>query len=213
MIRSELPAHCFEILAPFFAKEGYSLIKLDHQFRKDHARSWRNIIFSFSPYEDLSLVECTFGARINLVEEMIAPFVFGMRGLQAESNTTITNLAKFKGEKHLRFEIRDEADIYRMAAHIKDFFRKEGFSFLDSLADLKTLDSYFNDSPNKVSLLAFSEPLRCFRGMAVASLNQNPKLAELRDHYLQRLNLYGTPHAIRDRFSEFSRQLLAATLN
>lgn len=213
MTRDELPQYSFQVLEPFFQAEGYQLIDYDHQFRKEGERNWRNVIFSFSPYEDLSIVECTFGVRIDLVEQMIGPFVFGMRGLQSESNTAITNLSKYKEEKTLRFKVKDEADVYRMAAHIKDFFRKEGFEFLESLTLISQLDRYFNREPNKVSLLAFSEPLRCFRSMAVASLNQNPQLSSLSKQYAQRLALYGAPHPIRDRFKEFSRQLLAATLN
>lgn len=171
------------------------------------------MILGFGHYEDCTYVEVSFGSRLNIVEQLIAPYSHGLRGYQAESNTTITNLAKFQKEAHLRFEIRDEADLFRMAAHLRDFFRKEGFAFLDSLSNIGELDKLFNQDPTGACLVSFNHQLRSFRALAIASLNQNPNWEELAEYYRGLLDKYSSPRVVIDRFNDFSRYLATTALN
>lgn len=203
----------FQILEDFFSQNGYHFIKIGNQFRKETRAGWQNVILGFGYYEDCTYVEVSFGSRLNIVEELIAPYTHGLRGYQAESNTTITNLAKFQKEAHLRFEIRDEADLFRMAAHLRDFFRKEGFAFLDSLSNIGELDKLFNLDPSSACLVSFNHQLRSFRAMAIASLNQNPNWEELAQYYRGLLDKYSSPRVVMDRFTDFSRYLATTALN
>ena len=203
----------FQILEDFFSQNGYQFLQIVNQFRKETKGGWQNVILGFGHYEDCTYVEVSFGSRLNIVEQLIAPYSHGLRGYQAESNTTITNMAKFQKEAHLRFEIRDEADLFRMAAHLRDFFRKEGFAFLDSLSNIGELDKLFNQDPTSACLVSFNHQLRSFRALAIASLNQNPNWEELAEYYRGLLDKYSSPKVVIDRFNDFSRYLATTALN
>lgn len=203
----------FEILRSFFLQEGYVFQPMGNQFRKERPQGWQNIILSFGHYEDCTLIELSFGSRVNIVEELIAPYTYGLRGYQAESNTTITNLSKYQQEPHFRFKIREEADLYRMAAHVRDFFRREGFDFLNQLSDLTTLDELFNKDPMGPCLVSFNHQLRSFRGIAIASLSQNFQWESLAQDYRALLTRYSSPAVVMDRFKDFSSYLATTALN
>lgn len=213
MNKADWPSYTFEMLKPFFKGYDYHLIEIDHQFRRASKAAWQNVILNFNYYPDCFLVEVSFGARLDMVEELIAPYTYGVRGYQLESNTCITNMAKYRKEPHFRFKITEEQDLYRMAAWIRDFFRREGFAFLDSLLDYRELDHLFNAEPSKDCLLSFNKQLRCFRGLAIAGLRQNPHWEEIHHSYLALLKRYGSPDLIIDRYREFSRHLAATALN
>lgn len=213
MNKKNWPRLSFDILQEFFADHDYIYSDIGNQFRKDTELGWQNIILGFSAYEDQLFIEVSFGVRLNIVENLIAPYTHGLRGYQAESNTTITNLSKYLGEPYFRFKIEDEADLYRMAAHVRDFFRREGFQFLDKLSCLDELDKQFNNHPQESSLVSFNHQLRSFRGLAVASLNQNPHWEELCSFYRNLLQRYSSPLVVMDRYRDFSRHLATTALN
>ncbi len=213
MNKASWQAQIFQILEDFFTAEGYRFLPIGNQFRKETKCGWQNVIFGFGHYEDCTLIEVTFGARLDIVENLIAPYSHGLRGYQAESNTAITSLAKYLKEPHFRFKIYEEADLYRMAAHVRDFFRKEGFDFLDSLSSLEQLDKLFNSSEQEPCLVSFNHQLRSFRGLAIASLNQNPQWEQLCTFYRNLLSTYSSPKVVIDRYRDFSRHLATTALN
>lgn len=213
MTNSHFVSLSFEILQDFFLEAGYVFQPIGNQFRKDTAQGWQNVILGFGHYEDCTFIELSFGSRLNIVEDLIAPYTHGLRGYQAESNTTITNLSKYQKEPQFRFKIREEADLYRMAAHVRDFFRKEGFDFLNSLSELSQLDTLFNEKPKGPCLVSFNHQLRSFRGLAIASLNQNPKWEALAQDYRSLLMRYSSPMVVMDRFKDFSAYLATTALN
>jgi len=213
MNRSQWAESSFQALAPFFAEKGFVFIPVMHQFRKETESGWQNIIFNFSHYEDCSLVEVSFGTRLELVENLIAPFTFGIRAYQAESNTCITNMSKYLKDPQFRFKLMEQADIKRMTAWIKDFFRREGFHFLNKISQTSDLDTLYNKEPRKDCLVSYNHQLRCFRGLAIAALQQNPDREHLYQEYLEVLKRYASPHVVSDRFREFSRHLAITALN
>ncbi len=213
MNKDELVPLSFNVLSDFFAERDFNFLELGHQFRKETAGGWQNVILGFGHYDDCSYVETSFGSRLNIVENLIAPYTYGLRGYQAESNTCITNLAKYKQEPHFRFKISEEADIYRMAAHLRDFFRREGFPFLESLSSIKELDRLFNSDTQGQCLLSFNHQLRSFRGLAIATLNQNPNWEGLCESYRLLLKKYSSPSVVMDRYDDFSRYLATTALN
>lgn len=213
MNKSDWPQYSIQILRPFFEDNGYHFVELGHQFRKETKGAWQNVIFGFSAYEEELVLEVTFGSRLDIIENLIAPYTYGIRGYQAESNTCITNMSKYKKEPHFRFKIKEEQDLYRMAAWVRDFFRREGFSFLDSLLDIEKLNAHFNTEPRKTCLLSFNQQLRCFRGLAIASLQQNANWEDLQKDYFAILKLYGCSEMMLERYHAFSRHLAATALN
>lgn len=211
MIKSEVTPFAFEILQPVFEEHQYLFLPTEFQFRKTESAYWQNVILGFSPYQDLTIVECTFGVRIHRIEKAIAPFLNGFSAYQNGANTAICNLSKYSSQKAYRYKIKDEADIYRMAADLKRFFETEGFAFLDSLVEAETLNKLLNGNVNKPSLLAFNEALRAFRGLAVAS-ELGEEIKALSEFYQTRLTRYAYPIHVRQQLSDFSKHLTMAAL-
>lgn len=194
-------------LKPFFNHQGYEFSPWLNQFRQHFEGGFRNIILGFSEYEDVTILECTFGVRIHLVEETIMPYSNGINGYKDESSTGITNLAKFKNRKHYRLQYATEQESEACVQELKDFFLENGFPFLHRLSHLPTLEAYYNTAPSEPHLLSFSPRLRGFRGMVLAALVQNPEWHELRERYRQLMIRQGTPLIIQERFEQLCKQL------
>lgn len=203
----------FAACAPFFQERGYTYQPILHQFQKDHQKGFTNIILSPTHYEDCTYVECSFGCRINLVEELIRPFSKGINGYKDEANTAITNMAKYLNEPHFRYKIKQPADLETFLEKIQTFFTREGFSFLDDLLDLNCLEQHFNGNLSRPSLMAHNEQLRSFRGLVLACIVQNPRWTEILSAYQVLLRQQGTPLVIMDRFDELSNRIAGFGLN
>lgn len=200
-------------MQPFFEKNGYQLNAVLQQFRRYSEGGFTNIIFSPSYYDDCQILEVSFGSRINLVEESIMPFSNGINGYREESNTSITNLSQYHGIKNYRYKIFDEASHNEALEELCNFFEQDGFSFLNSLTDIPRLEALFNAKPEEKNPLAFNQQLRCFRGMALAALTQNPDRADLKVRYLRLLQRYRTAEVIIERFERFAQHLSQISYN
>lgn len=205
---SRLPVQQFlQKLDPFFTQQGYKFNPWLNQFRQHFEGGFRNVILGFSEYEEVTVLECTFGLRIHLVEETIMPYSNGINGYKDESNTCITNLAKYKNRKHYRLQYATEQESEACARELKNFLLSDGLTFLHRLSHLPILEAYYNAAPSEPNLLSFSPRLRSFRGMVLAALVQNPQWHELRKSYRQAMARQGTPQVIQERFEQFCSQL------
>ncbi|MDR9373961.1 MAG: hypothetical protein RI565_03775 [Schleiferiaceae bacterium] len=203
----------FEHLQPFFAAEGYHFHPILNQFRQTFDGGFRNVIFGFSAYEDTTLVECTFGVRLDLIEDTIMPFSTGINGYLDESNTTQTNLAKYHQVPHYRLRFAHPAEMEAAGQELRQFFVQEGFAFLEKHSALKALEARYNQAPHQPSLLAFSTRMRCFRGMALATMAQSPYWESLYQVYQEELRRWGTPSIITDRYEALCQHLLRLGVN
>jgi len=213
MIDKSLGEKFFEQLRPFFSEEGYVAYRVYNQFRKDTDGGFTNVIFSITHYHHELVIDCTFGSRINLVEETVMPFSNFVNGYKEESNTAITNLAKFLDKPNFKLMINGTDSFNESVQFVKVFFQQHGFEFLEQLTQLKNVERYFNANLKKASLLAFNHQLRAFRGITLATVAQNPHWEELRKEYLILLRRYATPEIIVDRFERLSNHLAGMSLN
>lgn len=207
MIKEQGFEHLMEMLAPFFASHHYSYLPVENQFRLLEGESWRNIILGSSTYEDGTVIELSFGVRNHWAEETIAPYVRGMGGFHAESNTAVVNWIKYHGAGAQRFWLRRPGDAERVAAMVRDFFSAEGFAFLAEIARPAVAEKLFNTDFSKASLLCFHPQMRAFRGMALASQVQSPAWESHHAAYRAWLQRYGTPIIMRDRYEVMVEQL------
>lgn len=213
MIDKSLGKEFFEALVAFFKEAEYEAYPVFNQFRKDRDGGFTNVIFSITHYHNELVIECTFGSRINLVEETVMPFSNCINGYKAESNTAITNLAKFLNKPHFKLMINGTESFNDSVAFVKHFFKESGFAFLKELNEISHVEKLFNANLNNVSLLAFNHQMRAFRGITLATVAQNPRWEAVRQEYLVLLRKYGTPEVIIDRFESLSNHLAGMSLN
>lgn len=197
------------VLQPFFAQYHYHYFPVENQFRYPEGKSWRNVILGLSTYEDGAVVEVSFGIRNHWVEETIAPFVRGMGGFHAESNTAVVNWIKYHGTGSQRFWVQNPGDWNRVAARLRDFFAKEGFAFLQKIARPATAEKFFNADFKRPSLLCFHPQMRAFRGMALASQVQNLAWEAYCEAYREWLRRYGSSRLMLERYELMVGQLRA----
>jgi hypothetical protein len=213
MIDKSLGKEFFEALVAFFKEAGYEAYPVFNQFRKDRDGGFTNVIFSITHYHNELVIECTFGSRINLVEETLLPYSNFINGCKAESNTAITNLAKFLNKPHFKLMINGTESFNDSVAFVKTFFDESGFQFLQELTEITNVEQHFNHNLKNVSLLAFNHQMRAFRGITLATVAQNPHWEDVRQEYIVLLRKYGTPEVIMDRFERLSNHLAGMSLN
>ncbi len=203
----------FKALNGFFEEHGYELYPVLNQFRKYREGGFTNVIFSNTQYADRLVVECTFGCRINLVEETVMPFSNGVNGYKEESNTTVTNLANYLGKPGFKLRVENTSSLEESVCFVKTFFETEGFEFLEKMTSVRQVEAFFNANPTGNSMYSFNHQLRAFRGITLATIAQNPRWEELRKEYLQLLSKYGTPPIIIDKFNRLCSHLARISLN
>ncbi len=203
----------FESMAPFFEVHGFQFMPLLNQFRKESDSGFGNLIITPTLYSDIILFEVTFGSRINLVEQTIEPYINGLKGFKEERNTAITSLGKYKGKKYLRLKAVNRQEIKEVIRSLTGFFKEEGFAFLEQLKKIEVLDWLFNDKPEKESAVAFSHELRCFRGITLATLNQNPRWVSINQSYLTLMERHRTPGIVMSNYKRLVEFLSTSGLN
>lgn len=203
----------FEALKPFFEAAGFRPMPWFNQFQARIPGGYQNVFVLVSHYDDISLADVSFGLRINLVEETIMPYSNAVNGYKENANTCLTTMGRFRGKKYDRFRISSAGDWSRAQLQVEDFFTKEGFAELDRLSRLKALEATFNGEVGQSKKWSFNQQLHCFRGLALASLTQNPHWEKIYQDYRQSLMACGTPHLIMDRFQQLADRLAGMGLN
>ncbi|QNR25950.1 hypothetical protein [Croceimicrobium hydrocarbonivorans] len=213
MLRHALYSQSFRVLEPFFKKAGFSYAPLGYHFRKNEDWGWQIISLSLVQHEKQSYIDCRFGLRLNIVEQLVEPYARSLGENLANENSYECSLLNFKKEDQGHFLLSQAGDLDRLAAHIKDFFRREGFGLLSRWQKLPELHQWIGKNemhPNPNKSLNY---LHYFRALAIASLIQAPDWEHKQRLYGRLLLDSKCPLLIQDKYQEFSRQLATTALN
>tara|TARA_Y100001934_G_C12234743_1_gene717169 strand:+ start:540 stop:1181 length:642 start_codon:yes stop_codon:yes gene_type:complete len=213
MLRHSLYSQSFRVLEPFFKQAGFSYVPLAYHFRKNEDWGWQIISLSLVQLGEQSYIDCHFGLRLNIVEQMVEPYARGIGENLAEENTYECSLLNFRKEDQGHFQLSQSSDLDRLAAHIKDFFRREGFGLLSQWQKLPELHQWIGQQEIAPSPSKSVGYLKCFRALAIASLMQAPDWEQQQRQYGQLLMDSKCPLLIQDKYQEFSRQLATTALN
>lgn len=203
----------FEKLEPCFANRGYYFVPLLNQFRCNTESGFTNIIITPTLYSDVIYFEITFGSRINLVERTIQPYIRGLKGYKEDRNTAITSYGKYHGNPHVRLKAQSVNQLNAVIDEIQQFFEDEGFQYLQTLEKTVGLDTLFNTNPQKTSAVAFNHELRGFRGITLATLQQNPQWEKINSAYLKMFEQRHTPSILVDNYKRLVAFLSNSGLN
>lgn len=203
----------FQNFRPVFERDGYEFLPLLNQFRKQTDSGFTNLIITPTVLKDVIYFDISFGSRLNLVEDTIRPYMYGLKGSKAEQNTALTSYGKYHGNKNLRLKAKSVQELTAVMQEIKHFFQQEGLVYLTKLRDIRKLDQLFNAEPDRESELAFSAETRCFRGITIATLCQNPQWQKINRSYIQTFEREGTPSVIVDNYHRLTGFLSNSGLN
>ena len=197
----------------FMAPYGYDPVQSLNQFRKDIPGGFHCVIFSASPYPDGLLLEAHVGLRNNAVEDTVFPLLNGLPGFQPDSMTLVAPLGRLFGEHPERFSLQSPADEQQALARIQLQLERRGFSFLRQIQTLRALDELFNAHPTAPLRLVHNQFHRCFRGLAIAKLNQRGDFMKLAGIYRNQLYRLGAPEYVVDHFEKLSHILHSYSVN
>lgn len=170
-------------LEPFFKQNGFEWLRDKNQFRKNVATGFQNVIFSVTMYDNEKIVEIHFGIRSEIIEELVQQFLINSESYKKDSNTIITNIGTYRNNPYFRYKVKNNEDAVLAINDIKDFFEKDGFDFMNKIADIKTLDEMLNFDPQRKNKYIYNQVHRCFKGIASAKINDRSHFHGLIDIY------------------------------
>lgn len=204
---SKIPAWGYDLIQSLDLPD-FVFIPEYQQLRKGDDRNWQNLIFGFSSYQDVDLLELSFGTRIAIVEDLIAPFLDGFSHYHRYSNTVTSNLSKFYEQRALRLKFRRGDDLGQIKKQIEDFYYRDGGrEFLERYSDLREVEKALNLNPHKPSALSFNPALRAYRGLALASLLGKQDLSLLFENHMQAMRRSAVPAKQEAGFKKLAESL------
>lgn len=208
-----LETSLYQQLKEYFSLHAFKLLPEYKQFRKDTDIGFQNIIISVTKYDKEIIVEVNIGVRVNLVEDFAQQFLDVPIEYRQHANTIITSIGKLSNTKYLRYKIENEEDVNTCYEAIRDFMHEQGFAFLDYACRLANLDVLLNEKPHKASTHVYNQTHRCFKGIIVAKLNNNPLFFELIDKHQQALEKLKVGEVEMEKYMKLVNFLLYLSLN
>lgn len=200
-------------LGNFLSKKQFTLLPDYKQFRRSTDTGFQNLIVSSSRYADELWIEVNIGVRVDMVEDFAQQFLDIPIEYRQHANTLITSFGRLSDTKYLRYKIVNQEDVEICFEAIKDFMNDRGFEFLDYTSHLKNLDVIFNEKPHKPSKFLYNQTHRCFKGLIIAKITDNPHFLKLLDQYQATLERMQTSDREMENFMKLVNFLLYLSLN
>lgn len=109
-----------------------------------------------------------------------------------ESNTALADLHQVVSAKEYPLISHNQEQLFNQVTNVLQFFERRGYDYLNRLSDLHLLDSLFNTRPEKL-IFTTNGVYRCFRGVTIAHLANNPDWNEIHVTYLDYLERTKAP--------------------
>ena len=153
------------------------------------------------------MVEGHCGIQVKAVEEVVVPFLNGVRSLAADSHTIISSTAKLNRQSIHRFLVHSDTTAEDAARQMIDTIHHHGEDFWSHFSQLNTLDSLFNSPSEQTSRLVNNVPQALMRGLVVAKLLERPDFEQLVNEQRVRLEQAHTNLLLIRRFEELAVSL------
>jgi hypothetical protein len=176
-----------QTVGPFFQKKGFLYVKAFKQYRSPTSIGFQCVIFSFSHYPELSILEMHLGIRADAVEQLAFTFTNGLPEFQADSLTLVTPMAKLEQVPFQRFELKDTASCTAVAQQLLTQLQFKGLPFLNHYSRLEQLHKLFNGEPEEEMYLTHNQINRYLRGITLARLTQAENFKDLGEAYGKQL--------------------------
>jgi hypothetical protein len=213
MSLKSLEISLYNHLNHFLAKKSFILLPDYKQFRKETDTGFQNLILSSSRYADELWIEVNIGVRVNMVEDFAQQFLDIPIEYRQHANTLITSFGRLSDTKYLRYKIVNQEDVEICFEAIKDFMHDRGLEFLDYASHIKNLDTIFNEKPHKPNKYLYNQTHRCFKGIIIAKITDNPQFLTLLDQYQSALERMQTSDREMENYMKLVNFLLYLSLN
>lgn len=173
-----------------YASSAFELLRSKNQLRRMISTGFQTIMLSVSEYEDVCMIECFLGVRIEDIEEIVLPYTRTSPIFYEDALTIIISYGKYLGKPLKKFKARSVDDLDEIVHILIQFLWKEGMPFFDEYGNVDKMDLLINSDPHTPSNFFFNQENRCLRGITAAKLTQNPKYYDLvfmYEHILEKL--------------------------
>lgn len=203
----------YQTLSPFFEANGYKWHPDTQQFRQTNETGFKNIILSPLPVGDEIHFDIQFGTRFDIVEKTLHSFISTSSTYALESNTALIKLNQFSKGHINFFRASSEPEVTEVIAAIHQFFTIKGFDYIDRLSDIHHVEDLFNGHPNLPVKLNSNPVYRCFRGITLARMVENPRWNDIHKAYLHYMEANKTPPHLVQAYMRLIEYLNAFGLN
>lgn len=186
---------------------GFRLLAAQHQFRRPTRCGFQTVIVSLSPDPSSTLFEVHLGVRHDDVESLAFGHTGGLPLFRNDSMTLVASTAKLQDKSSERFEVVAQQDADAAVKTVVEFLEGEGWDWLDAHQQLEDIHRALNPRPLRRTRLLPNQIHRCFRGLAVAQLLDDPDYDELAAAYDDFLVQIHAPEYQRKRFRDFECRL------
>jgi hypothetical protein len=209
----DLLANLLVQLQDFMALYEYEPLPEWNQYRRSVDNGFQCLILSATSYPDGAMLEAHIGMRHDQVESLVFPLLNGRPGFEANSMTLVTSLSRLFEEDPGRYWLTGPEEEQQALEQIKERLVQRGFSLLRQLQSLQALDELFNAHPMQPLKMVHNQQHRCFRGLAIAKLNQRPDFFELAGMYRNQLYRLGAQSRDMEQFERLTSFLHTYSAN
>ncbi len=203
----------YQNLCPFFEEMGYRWIPGRQQFRKSNEYGFQNITISPLVKGDGVYFDVQFGTRFDIVERTVQPFIHSPSDYAIDSNTALIKLNQFIHPDELSLSAHSEMEVASVVNGLKKFFDINGFEYLERLNDVAYVERMFNRHPNIPTKLSVNPVYRCYRGITLARMVENPRWNDVHKAYLHQMELNKTPSHLLHSYLQLIEYLNGFGLN
>lgn len=202
-----------ERLKDAFSTTTFEHLPEYHQFRATFNGGFQNIIYSFSHYDDLSIVELFMGIRHDAIEQLAHPFTQGLQSFTNESNTVVASIKAYQEGGFERFKVTSPQTANDIVEQTTNFLTQEGFLLLDHLKVIQSVDQLLNDLSISKHLWSLNPFNRAVRGITAARLVFRPDFDFLIQHYKDDLERRYTIPEMMERYMQLAKFLETYSMN
>jgi len=191
MPTTNLKKNLLSYLESSLSEKGFENFETLNQFRKKNPIGFQNIVLSTSPQGKQLWIDLNLGCRYDVVEDLVQQFLETFQCYKKEANTLIISVAKLTENKHFHYKIACPEEAYYCAEQILDFMDRQGFAFLEDISCVYHADQLINTDPTQTCSYIYNQSHRCFKGIIMARLANNPEFMLLVDEYYKFLRRLG----------------------
>lgn len=208
-----LKQQLIEALGAVLEPLGFDYLPKLNQYRKTTDDGFLNLLWSFSDYPDVCILEFHAGLRINAVEEMAFPFTNGLKSFQTDSHTLVASIGRLKGKRFERFSIATEQDLTSIIQAFQEDLEEVVKPFWEHYQKLEHLSQLFNFPKEEQLLLVPNWHHAPLRGVVLAKLLNRPNFTAIVQKHSLILKELATHDLLKERFGQLVIYLQEMSFN
>jgi hypothetical protein len=208
-----LKTHLLGHLHPYFEHKSYVGDHPSFDFLRSTRFGHSGIVCATQEYEDGIYFQFFLGIRHDIIEKQLPSILGRHEYFNTISNTLMVNSTFIDHSMPNRSFCTSRQEVINLGNRFIDFMDRNGFSFLDHYKSLAKLNQLLNQKTSSSSAWTNHNYQRCFRGMLIAKILNDPNYDRYFLMHQQYLAERGFGGQILSRFNTTFARLQKISLN